>query len=296
MRNRYRLLMGAMALLYFGPLLAGLAGMGWSGVPVFVAVSALWLVVMRPGQWPRDPALWTAGIALSAAAQLSVNAVLVIVLFAIGRGVGGVAGFLPNIPESLPVAVSFLSIALSRLTWNPAFGDATDHFISETVETIQSEDTYRRTDEMVATLLSLPGDSDPDLTADALEAALTGPLAQRRLAALCAALKPENDDHPALRQALVLWATAPGRNVQEGLKDAQSVTFWAAASSPALLHLFATRALQVLQREPRLWFAFPAARDISGQINRNHGDPLNEALSALADRLHELTPPRERRS
>ena len=54
MQNRVRLLMGASALLYMGPLLAGLSGMGWAALPVFMALFALWLVVMRPAQWPRD--------------------------------------------------------------------------------------------------------------------------------------------------------------------------------------------------------------------------------------------------
>lgn len=296
MQIRYRLLMGAMALLYFGPLLAGLSGMGWTGVPVFIALTALWLVVMRPAQWPRDLGLWTREIALAAAAQLALNSLIVIVLFGIGRGIGGLAGFLPNIPDVLPVAVSFLSVALSRIAWDPAQGDATEHFVSGTIDDLEAGKSRVHLDEMVETLLSLPPDSDPELTADALEAALTGPFAQRRLVALHGQLQRGNADHPALRQALILWATAPGRNVQEGLKDAQAIAFFLAAASPTHLHLFATRALKVLQREPRLWFSFPAARDVSGQINRNHGDPLNEALSALADRLQELTPPRERRS
>ena len=295
MQNRYRMLMGASALLYFGPLLAGLAGMGWSGVPVFIALMALWLVVMRPAQWPRDPAQWSRPVAVAAAAQVAVNALIVIVLFAVGRGIGGVAGFLPQIPPLLPVALSFLATPLSRLIWDPAKGDATDHFVTDALNEIQTAEADQM-DEMVATLLSLPVESDADLTADALEAALTGPLAQKRLSALDAALNGPDGDHPALRRALVLWATAPGRSVQEGLQDAQLVGFRMAAPSADLLGLFAGRALVLLQREPRLWYGFPSAREVSGQIDSRHGDPLNEALSALADRLHELTPPRDRRT
>ena len=295
MQNRFRMLMGASALLYFGPLLAGLAGMGWSGVPVFIALSALWLIVMRPGQWPRDLGLWTSQVRIAAAAQLAVNALIVIVLFAVGRGIGGIAGYLPAIPPFLPVALSFLATPLSRLIWDPSKGDATDQFVTDTVNELHPNDPANG-DEMVETLLSLPGDSDADLTADALEAALTGPLAQRRLAALEAALRMAKTDHPALRRAMVLWATGSRRSVQEGLNDAQQVAFRMSEGSADLLGLFATRALYLLQREPRLWYGFPPARDVFGQIDSRHGDPLNEALSALADRLHELTPPRERRS
>lgn len=295
MQNHYRMLMGASALLYFGPLLAGLSGMGWSGVPAFIALFALWLVVMRPAQWPRDPGQWSRPVVVAAAAQVAVNALIVIALFAAGRGIGGVAGFLPAIPPLLPVALSFLATPLSRLIWDPAKGDATERFMTDAMHEIQSAETDQR-DEMVATLLSLPAESDPDLTADALEAALTGPLAQQRLSALQAAMRSLEDDHPALRRALILWATAPARTVQEGLQDAQLIGFRMAAPSADLLGLFAGRALALLQREPRLWYGFPSAREVSGQIDSRHGDPLNEALSALADRLHELTPSRERQS
>ena len=53
MRSRLRLLMGATALLYLGPVLAGLGGFGWSVVPVFTAIFLLWLIVLRPHQWPQ---------------------------------------------------------------------------------------------------------------------------------------------------------------------------------------------------------------------------------------------------
>jgi hypothetical protein len=55
MHNKLRLLMGTTALLYLGPLLAGLRGFGWPVVPVFAAIFVLWLIVLRPAA-AADPA------------------------------------------------------------------------------------------------------------------------------------------------------------------------------------------------------------------------------------------------
>jgi hypothetical protein len=120
MHNRLRLLMGTTALLYFGPLLAGLGGFGWRVVPVFVAIFMLWLFILRPHLWPRHLKDWGRTEALVALAAQGVMQILLVTLcFAIGRGLGGVLGALPPFPLLLPISVSFLSIPLSRLIWDP---------------------------------------------------------------------------------------------------------------------------------------------------------------------------------
>ncbi|EEW26144.1 hypothetical protein [Rhodobacter ferrooxidans] len=120
MQNRLRLLRGANALLYFGPLLAGLGGFGWPVVPVFVVIFMLWLVILKPQEWPRSMAEWSQPETLVAlAARGAVQLLLVLVSFGIGRGLGGVTGALPNLPTMLPIAISFLSIPLARMIWDP---------------------------------------------------------------------------------------------------------------------------------------------------------------------------------
>jgi uncharacterized membrane protein YgcG len=120
MHKRLRLLKGANALLYFGPLLAGLGGFGWPVVPVFVVIFMLWLVILKPQEWPRSMAEWSQPETLVAlAARGAVQLLLVLVSFGIGRGLGGVTGALPNLPTMLPIAISFLSIPLARLIWDP---------------------------------------------------------------------------------------------------------------------------------------------------------------------------------
>lgn len=113
--RRARLLQGATALLYSGPLLAGLAGYGWAAVPVFAAIFGLWVVSLRPSLWP--------GRGMSPVpllSKLAVQVLLVAVSFGVGRGLGGVAGVVPSFVAVLPVALSFLALPLARMVFTTA--------------------------------------------------------------------------------------------------------------------------------------------------------------------------------
>lgn len=138
MRNRLRLMMGVTALLYAGPLLAGLGGFGWGSVPVFIAIFLLWLVIIRPEDWPQTLADWRRPeVWVALAARVAVQALLVVACFGIGRGIGGVAGALPPFPLVLPLAVSFVSIPLARLVWDPKKAAAMDAFLDEALVRIE---------------------------------------------------------------------------------------------------------------------------------------------------------------
>ena len=120
MEIRRRLLMVATALLYFGPLLAGLAGFGWPTVAIFTAIFVLWLIILQPYEFPVSRAEWLSPDAwVAIGARAAVQLLLVIVLFGIGRGIGGILGAMTGYPVLLPVAVSFLSIPLARMIWDP---------------------------------------------------------------------------------------------------------------------------------------------------------------------------------
>lgn len=119
MLTRLRLLKGATALLYIGPLFAGLSGFSWGMLPAFLAIFVVWLMVLRPEQWPASPEEWLTGQAWLAALTLILSQLaLVSVLLAIGRGIGGVSGFLPVLNPIFPLAISFLAIPLCRMMWN----------------------------------------------------------------------------------------------------------------------------------------------------------------------------------
>lgn len=120
MENRRRLLLVANALLYFGPLLAGLAGLGWGYVALFTAIFVLWLIVLQPYEFPINRAEWmTLDAWVAVLARAAVQLLFVVILFGIGRGLGGILGLTTTFPATLPLALSFLSIPLARMIWDP---------------------------------------------------------------------------------------------------------------------------------------------------------------------------------
>ncbi|PZQ96633.1 MAG: hypothetical protein DI533_13605 [Cereibacter sphaeroides] len=120
MLNRITLLRGATALLYLGPLIAGLSTAGWALVPVFSLLFILWLIFLRPESWPGNSPDWRRGRTwLPIASRGVVQILLVTIFFGIGRGIGGVLDFSLEIPFWLPVVLSSSAILLGRAIWNP---------------------------------------------------------------------------------------------------------------------------------------------------------------------------------
>ncbi len=118
---RYRLFLVTAALLYMGPLIAGLAGLGWQMIPVFTLIFLLWLLVMRPAMWPRQAAEWlTPRMIGKVLLWIALQAAVVAFCFGIGRGIGGTMGALADVPTWVPPLMSFMAIPLSRIFWNPA--------------------------------------------------------------------------------------------------------------------------------------------------------------------------------
>ena len=290
MQTKSRMLMAASSLLYLGPLLAGLSGMGWSAVPVFIALFAFWLVVMRPSKWPRDLGKWTSDTAVAAGAQVAVNALIVIILFGIGRGVGGVAGFIPNIQPWLPVAFSFLATPLSRLAWDPALGEPIDHLTDEAPTPAEAAEKVAGQDAMVSRLLSLGPDADPVMVAGALDAAFKGDAANTRMAALEAALAHPDPATVALREAVVLWSTDPARRPEDAVSHAQARAFGVAMQSPGLMHTYVHRGLGLLQAQPALARSFPDAGRVAKAIDPVQPPDHQDAIRALAEALTAAAP------
>ncbi len=130
MLNKITMMRGATALLYLGPLLAGLAGSGWAMVPVFSLLFVLWLLFLRPETWPGTASGAQSGASwLRLASHAAVQVLLVTLFFGIGRGIGGVLGAAIPIPFWLPVVLSTLAILVGRLIWNP---DAATHAAIDT--------------------------------------------------------------------------------------------------------------------------------------------------------------------
>ncbi|MFN7225309.1 MAG: hypothetical protein ACK4MS_14950 [Paracoccaceae bacterium] len=298
MERKARLLMAATLLLYFGPLLAGLSGMGWSATPVFIALIALWFVVMRPSQWPREMSVWTTDHVVAAAAQVAINAVIVVILFAIGRGIGGVAGFLPQISPFVPVALSFLSIPLSRLVWDPAKADEVDRLIEGAIDQLKvgtdgamplNPDGLE--DPILQALLDLPSDVDAEMTAEAVDAAMLAPGASLRLSQMEDALDYADTPRLGLRKGLILWATDPLRRPDDNLKGIQQTAFHVARADADLLLLFAQRALPLVRARPALRSSFPDGETVRRAADASSLVTVKTSLVLLAETLDTLSAP-----
>lgn len=292
MQARLRLLKGATALLYLGPLLAGIAGFGWRVVPLFVAIFLLWLFILRPQQWPRTLADWSRPEALIALlTQSLVQLLLVAVSLGIGRGIGGVLGVMPAIPLMLPVAVSFLSIPLARMIWDPWRADAGEVVLDAALARLEAEedpapadDLKRRTEvaaRMVAALDRLPAEAAPGLLADHLHAMAT----QTSHEALRVALMDPIYDRSAtavVRRAAAVHATDPAVvDLLQGSTYPMAV-FRALTDGPTLA-LFAARCADLVAQKPVRLADCPDPEDVMALAARVPGAAAE--LAALAKAL-----------
>ena len=160
MTTRLRLLKGATVLLYIGPLFAGLSGFGWGLVAPFVGIFLVWLMVLRPEQWPATPQEWLTGSAwISALTQTLSQLLLVTILIAVGRGLGALAGFLPVVNPIFPLAVSFLAIPLCRMLWDASEAADQGIFLDEEAEAAQAPRASVQAAAAIVPLLNLPDDA-----------------------------------------------------------------------------------------------------------------------------------------
>lgn len=169
MNIRLRLRMAVHAMLYLGPLLAGLSGYGWAVVPVFAAIFLLWLFILRPQLWPQTFAGWLTSKALVAlATQIALQTLVVAWCFAIGRGLGGALGVTPSFPPMLPVAVSFLSIPLARILLNPWHGNADASHGNGFTSSPQTDERAQMMLDELELLPGVMGDAELDRHLDAM--------------------------------------------------------------------------------------------------------------------------------
>ncbi|MBL9073544.1 hypothetical protein [Tabrizicola sp.] len=259
MLTRMRLVKGATALLYIGPLIAGLCGFGWDMVAPFAAIFVVWLMVLRPEQWPTTPGEWLTGQAwLAALAQILSQVLLIGVLFGVGRGFGGLANIgALDVSPILPLAVSFLSIPLCRMLWDANEAAAQGYFLDEEAAFAHADNAAGQAATAIIPLLNLP-DSAPDAqVAQAVAAALDVPAAELRLNAVTAALARPDRSHAALRRALVLWATEPEIVAPGHVPGSMASAFNIAGGNLDLLRLYVPRAIALIAAFPNRAEDFP---------------------------------------
>lgn len=272
MEMRARLLKGATALLYFGPLMAGLGGYGWLMVPSFVAIFVLWQMIVRPHNWPTSLSDLSKGdLWVGIAAQIAVQALLVVICFGIGRGIGGAIGVVTMYSHMLPLSVSFLSIPLSRLLWNPWQGDTFDAAVEDeapvTIDPGNHGDRLALADRLLQPLQDMNGRLSE---ADAL----------RHLQAMASHV-----DHTSLRDTMIARVVAG--DASEAVRTALVVQ----TTDPVLMDLLdedsLTRVLHVLPEDASLvsLFAARVATAVSADHDLVACLPTDTALTATAKRI-----------
>jgi hypothetical protein len=131
MKNRLSMILTGT--LYFGAMLAGLAGYGWALIFAFAGIFFIGLAVQTPSIWPERLADWLQPETLSRnGMRIAIQLALVIFCFAVGRGVGGVAGTLPGVPLGLPLGIALISLPVARMLRVDTAARAADEPAAET--------------------------------------------------------------------------------------------------------------------------------------------------------------------
>lgn len=292
MLTRMRLVKGAAALLYFGPLIAGLCGFGWGMVAAFTGIFVVWLMVVRPEQWPATPEEWrTSSAWLAALAQVLSQIVLVGILFGVGRGIGGLANIgAVSVDPLLPLSVSFISIPLCRMLWDSHEAASLGYYLDEEAKLAHSDNAPAQAATAIIPLLNLP-DTAPDVeVARAVTDVLDVPSADLRLNALTAALAAPSRSHAALRRSLVLWATEPEIVASGNVPGSMASAFAIADRNLDLLRLYVPRAMALIAAFPNRSEDFPPAprlREVAealpaSDLPSHLQADLREGLRALA--------------
>ena len=288
MQNRVRLLQGATALLYFGPLLAGLGGFGWAVVPVFAGIFLFWLVIIRPQEFPRSLADWARPDALIAlAARGATQLLLVLVCFGIGRGIGGVLGSLPTIPPMLPVGISFLAIPLARLLYDPWQAKPMDKLLEDALAKIESGGAAQSGDRAYAEAVTAPLNGLPD---DAGESELESHLSALRTLTdegvtfeVLLSRVQNGEASMAGKRALMIMASDGALLARADRPDMPAdmpmQAMNALGADAALVARMAERLLTALRQDPKIWVRCPNLGFLEGL--RAKLPAASAAISAL---------------
>lgn len=294
MTHRKRLIQATNVLLYMGPLLAGLAGFGAAYLPPFVALFMLWLVMLRPHKWPQRFGEWlTLRAGLAALTLLCSQILFVALLFGVGRGIGGVLGYVPLFNPLLPVALSLVALPLLRMAWVPELALVTGQTIDQLLWSDEAGAGRPRpvpasAEAAVSALFALAEDGATE--AGVMQEQLgdfldTGDI-WSRLAALAAVLNAcPASQYVALRTAVILKATEPFPHSDYTVPGEMRTAFAAAGTSEELLSLLSLRGRALLHRIPAMTQYFPPAGMVEDLAGACEGSAAARALRDLAAAL-----------
>lgn len=287
-----------MGLLYFGPFLSGLGSAGWSVIPVFVTLFLLWLVVMRPQDWPQSLEDWQSPDAwIGLVTRVAVQIVLVLASYGLGRALLPVTGGAVDLPQVLPVLISLVAIPLARLVWPRSMGVAMDLFLDEAHQQIAgaaADHSASRQERcalalrLVQPLAGLPAETPTESIAAHLRAMATYGAADDLFAALQERLAAD-PAHSVLCRALILHATLP-QTVEACPGQATPVVALRVAGRDSdLLRLFALQCRQLLDEHADAWGECPNQSALEA-ARRGADGPAAEALARLIAMNRSLAP------
>lgn len=301
--NRMRLMQVVSLMLYAGPLFAGLADFGWEMVWPFTGIFLMWQVVLRPADWPGDARRWAKpGHLAAAVARVAILAVVVALSFGVGRGLGGIVGFLPSIPPLAPLALSLAAIPLARLLWDPARAVEMEQFLDTAIRDIDalasgsSPDARRlaqataQADRMLEPLALMP-DNTPDETISAHLRAMGQHVDESRLRAALIARSASGAETPMVLQRALMLHASDGRLMEVLGGDNAAQAIQALPDTPVVLETLARRMAEALQRDPEVWWTMPSPETIALRADRMRGTPAEAALRNLIALTIQLAPP-----
>lgn len=283
-----RLMLAAAGLWLAAPVLAGVAGHGGAALLALIACTALVLAVTRPWLLPR----WLAFLG-----QLAGQAAIITVLYLLGFGLARVLGGPVALPLWLPPALALAPQLLLRLVWTPQPPNPEmEAFLDDALAQLKgmqagAADPDPALDAILRPVAALPPET-PDATAQAaVTAAMAAGVDQAFTAAeRLAALLDTSGPCLAGRRGTILWGTDPAVVADDRQPYPMTVAFEVTWSDPALLALFARRALPVVQAMPDRWEEFPGAGQVEMAIDDANGAAANTALAALAAALRAAAP------
>ncbi|MBL9046682.1 MAG: hypothetical protein JNK34_05125 [Tabrizicola sp.] len=259
MMARLRTLKVLAVLLYIGPLFAGAAGQGISSIPPFVAIFVVWLIVLRPEQWPASAEEWSTLPAWGAALTILLSqTALVCVLFALGRGIGAVAGLEFVFDPLLPLAVSFVSIPICRMLWDSGEAAMAGVYLDDEARAAHAPRAASLAAASVVPLLNLPDDFAHSLATDAVSLVMEPAGSDLRLKALVAALSNPDRSHASLRRSVMLWATEPEIVAPGAIPGVMASAFDIIGRDLDLMRLYVPRALALIAAFPDRAEDFPS--------------------------------------
>lgn len=261
---RLRLYLATTALLFLGPVLAGWGGAPLAAWPIFAGIFMIWVILMRPQDWPHSADAARAG---RVAMSILVLAALALAFLALGWLLAALIAP-PILLGVWPgVLLALVAVPLSRLVLGPSKARALDGVLDDTIAQIRlaeagapaatlttdpRADLRRRAAEAeVMAVIDFVPDTPPDRIATVM-AELVTRFGARRLIDGFALQQGGGRMNAAQRRALVMLATDPAQQTALTGMDAPMLAFRASVGDAALLQVFASRYTPLLESHPTL--------------------------------------------